>query len=61
MNWLSLVKAIPALISFATKMLGSTKTPPKRVEDILGPSGAPTRAEEAKSDGDLRADEKYGK
>ena len=60
MNLSSFFKFLPALIGLATKLIGKSKTPPRRVDEVLGGPNTPTTSEQAKAKADAAADAKYG-
>ena len=59
MNWLQLIKSVPALIGLATKIFTDRKKPPKRAGEILGGPGEKTESEKAKEEADRAAREKF--
>lgn len=61
MNWSSVTKIIPSVISFVGSMIGTRKRPPKRADEILGGANEPTESEKAKAAADAAADAKFGK
>lgn len=60
MKLVHLLKLLPALVRLATTLFGKAKTPPKRVEDVLGGPNSPTGSAKAKAAADAAADTKYG-
>lgn len=61
MNWSSILKIVPSVISFVGNVVGKRKAPPKRAEDIVGSADTPTASAKAKAAADAAADAKYGK
>lgn len=59
MNWASLLKAVPALITLVSNLFANRKGPARRAEDILGKPGDKTDAQKAKDAADAAADAKY--
>lgn len=60
MNWLELIKSIPALIGLGTKIFTDRKKPPKRASEVLGGPDVKTDSENAKDRADAAADAKFG-
>lgn len=60
MKFIDLLKFLPAIVTLATRLFGKAKTPPRRVEDVLGPADKPTASEDAKAAADAKADAKFG-
>ena len=60
MNWGSILKALPALLSLIGTLFASRKQPPKRADEVLGKADEPTDSEKAKEAADAAADAKYG-
>lgn len=59
MNWMSILKSVPALIGLVSGLFGKKKTPPKRADEILGKADKPTSSEDAKRAADEAARAKY--
>jgi hypothetical protein len=60
MNFGTLLKALPSLLSLVASLFANRKNPPKRAEDILGDASTPTDSAEAKREADAKAKEKFG-
>lgn len=60
MDWKSLLKALPSLVTLVGRLFGSAKTPPKKAEDILGDASTKTESEMGWEELEERAKEKFG-
>lgn len=61
MNFGTLLKALPALLSLVSSLFANRKNPPKRAEEILGDPSTPTNSAKAKAAADKAAADKFGK